>query len=150
MWLAIAGLAGSLWAADPLIGTWQLNVAKSKLDPIRANTKEETIAFRDLGDQYELIYHDVRADGSTTSSKCTWPKQGGVRRYQVGGLPEGMLIVETVLAANEGFSTVLQNGKQIAVNHWVIGDDRRTMRIIGKGVEINGKAYGALLLWERQ
>jgi hypothetical protein len=149
--LAMFAFAGSLWAADPIIGTWKLNIAKSKLDPIRANTKEETLAFRALGDHhYKLIYHDVRADGSTSSSKCTWPKQGGVRRYQEGGLPEGILIVETFLAANEGLSTVLQNGKQITVNHWVFDDDNKTMRIIGKGVDANGKAYNALLLFERQ
>ena len=147
---AVLGLAGLTWAADPIIGTWKLNIAKSQLDPIRANTKEETLAFRDLGDHYELIYHDVRADGSTSSSKCTWPKQGGVRRYQKGGLPEGILIVETFLAANEGFSTVLQNGKQIVVNHWVFDDDNKTMRIIGKGTDATGKAYDALLLLERQ
>jgi hypothetical protein len=28
--LAVFGLAGSLWAADPIIGTWKLNIAKSK------------------------------------------------------------------------------------------------------------------------
>ena len=27
---AVLGLAGSPWAADPFVGTWMLNVAKSK------------------------------------------------------------------------------------------------------------------------
>jgi len=51
---------------------------------------------------------------------CLWPKHGGIRRYQQGGWPKGILIVETVIHAAKGFTTVLQNGKQIAVNHWVI------------------------------
>ena len=28
--LAVVGLAGSLLAADPIIGTWKLNISKSK------------------------------------------------------------------------------------------------------------------------
>jgi hypothetical protein len=133
-----------------IVGTWKLNVAKSKLDPIRANTKEETIVFRDLGDQYELVYSDVQKNGSTSSSKCTWPKQGGIRSYQQGGWPEGILIVETVMHATEGFTTVLHNGVQIAVNHWAIDDNGETMRILAKGVDTNRKDYDALMLWDRQ
>ncbi len=71
-----------MFKPDPMIGTWKLNVAKSKLDPIRANTKEQKIAFRDLGDQYELAYNDVLTNGSASSSKYTWPKQGGIRVYK--------------------------------------------------------------------
>ncbi len=135
---------------DPIIGTWRLNIARSKLDPHRAHVKEETIAFRDRGDQYELIYYDVRADGSTSSSKCAWPKQGGVRSWQEGGFPKGIIIVETKITAAEGFTTVLQNGNQIAVNRWSIDGDGKTMRFIGKGIDASGKAYDSLLLWERQ
>jgi len=28
--LAVFGLAGALWAADPFVGTWKVDVAKSK------------------------------------------------------------------------------------------------------------------------
>ncbi len=89
---------------DSIIGTWKLNIARSKLDPIRVNTKEETIVIRDVGDQYELVYNDVQNNGLTSSSKCTWPKQGGVRCYQQGGWPEGIIILETVINATEGLS----------------------------------------------
>jgi hypothetical protein len=136
--------------ADPMIGTWKLNIAKSKLDPIRANLKEETTVFRDLGDQYELIYYDVHVDGSTSSSKCTWPKQGGVRSWQEGGFPKEITIVETKINAAEGFTTVLQNGKQIGVYHWTIDPDGKTWRIGGNGIDTNGKAYDASFIWERQ
>ncbi len=112
--------------------------------------KEETIAFRDRGDEYELVYSDVRADGSTSFSKCAWPKQGGVRSWQEGGFTRKIIIVETKITDAEGFTTVQQNGKQIAVNHWAIDGDGQTMRFIGKNVDASGKAYDSLLLWERQ
>ncbi len=70
-----------------------------------------------------------------------WAKQGGIRIYQDGGWPEGILIIETVINATEGFSTVLQNGKQIVVNPWTFDHDGQMMRIIGKGVDASGKTW---------
>jgi len=52
--VAVFGLVGSLWAADPLIGTWKLNVAKSKFSADflafekAVAPKESTLVIREL------------------------------------------------------------------------------------------------------
>jgi len=43
LFLAVLGLAGSLWAADPFVGTWKLNLAKSKASNPNLMHKSETI-----------------------------------------------------------------------------------------------------------
>ena len=52
--LGIFGLAGSLWAADPIIGTWKLNIEKSKFSSAKhpmldlTDPKEQTEVYREL------------------------------------------------------------------------------------------------------
>ena len=53
--LAVLGLVGTLLAADPLLGTWKLNAAKSKFSPILlalekdVAPKETTMVIQNLG-----------------------------------------------------------------------------------------------------
>ena len=44
--LAVFGLMGTLWAADPSLGTWKLNLAKSKI-PASDLAKPQGIHNRD-------------------------------------------------------------------------------------------------------
>jgi hypothetical protein len=63
---AVLGLAGSLWAADPRVGIWKLNAAKSKF-PADAQTipKDATIVIRELdAEQLEFALAGTRRDGS--------------------------------------------------------------------------------------
>jgi hypothetical protein len=136
--LAVFGLVGTLWAADPSVGTWKLNVAKSKFSPaylaLSKSTapKEETLVFREVGDQIELTVTGTRTDGSTISSKSTRPRQGGDIKYQQGG-PEGISSVLTVLDPGNWYATSLQDGKQIQMGHGVISKDGKTITVTYKG-----------------
>ena len=54
--LAFLGLAGSLWAADPIIGTWNLNLAKSSPSTDDQDPKERTEVCREVDDDLiELV-----------------------------------------------------------------------------------------------
>src|SRR5229473_4397468 len=44
----ILGSAFAVWAADPVLGTWELNVAKSKYDPGPARSEEHTSELQSL------------------------------------------------------------------------------------------------------
>ena len=69
--LAVLGLMSSLWAADPIIGTWKLNIAKSKLPPDMSNIKELSFVIREIGDDYELVTTGVQKDGLKFSEKMS-------------------------------------------------------------------------------
>jgi hypothetical protein len=132
--LAVAGLVGSLRAADPMIGTWRLNIARSRLPPIQANTQENSFVVRELGDDFELVGTGTQKDGSPISVKCTWPQLGGFRKYEYGGPGEGISIVDILVDSGDGYtkgngySVILRNGRQIAVTQWILSEDGKTWR----------------------
>ena len=74
--LAVFGLVGLLWAADPfLVGTFKLNLAKSKAPAnMVANTKEAIVVFRELdANTMEGSSTETRKDGTTVTAKWTVP-----------------------------------------------------------------------------
>jgi hypothetical protein len=153
--LAVFGLAGLLWAADPIIGTWKLNVAKSKFSPAYlalqkvAAPKEETLVFREVGDQVELTATGTRTDGSPISSKSTSPRQGGAVKSQQGG-PEGVSTIVTVLDPGNRYTTSIRDGKQIQVGHSVISKDGKTMTVTYKGIDPQGKPFEQVVVLDKQ
>jgi hypothetical protein len=149
--LAVFALVTSLWAADPSVGTWKLNLAKSKLPPsTQAQPKEETQVVQEIEDEMQVTVTGIRTDGSPISDKHSAPKNGGMVTYQQGAPPAGVTIVYTLIAPGDSYVTVLQNGRQIAVVHAVVSKDGKTNRWTTRGIDENGKAYEGLTVWDRQ
>ena len=144
--LALASMA---LAAEPNVGTWKLNIAKSKLAPsTQAPVKEETFVVREIGDQFEITVTRTRTDGSTNSTKGTNPKQGGV--VQSAAMPKDFIVMVTMISPNEWYNTFLQNGKQLSVAHFVISKDGKTITETGKGLDDKGKPVESLAVFDKQ
>jgi hypothetical protein len=149
--LAVFGLVGALWAADPATGTWKLNLAKSKfVSGIRVPVKEETMVIREVGDKTENTTTGVRTDGSIISTKWAAPKQGGVLTDQQPPAPKGEIEVFTVIDDFNVYFTVLQNGKQVGIDHCVITKDAKTMNCASKGTDAKGKPFEEISVFEKQ
>ena len=74
--------------ADPTIGTWKLNLAKSSLVSIPAYNmvppKEYIENYRQVEGRIQLTATTTNSDGSVTSSTFSWPAQGGAVQFQGG------------------------------------------------------------------
>lgn len=149
LFLAVLGLVGPLWAQNPALGKWKLNIAKSKFPPSsEAPIKEEILEIRDLGDgRGELTLTGTRTDGTPISSKVTYPAQGGALEGEMG---KGISAVVTVISPGSVCTTYMQNGKQVYMIHGVVGEDGKTMRQIYRGVNAKGEVYEALAVWDKQ
>jgi len=149
---AALGLAGSLWAADPIIGTWKLNVAKSNYWALlQSNMRELTSVYRELETgQIEVAATGTRTDGSTISFKGIFPRQGGIAKGQTDSAPEGLSSIVTVIDPYTFYLTILENGKQILVYHSTISKDGKTKRDRYKGIDDNGKAYEGVEMSDKQ
>jgi hypothetical protein len=148
--LATFCLTGSLMAADPWEGTWRLNMAKSKLHGIYGDLKEMTLGIRFLNpEESEWTATGVQTNGSPFSAKYTMPLPGGIRKYQQAQ-GEGITFVDTMIGSNDGYTTVLQNGKQIGVTHWILSKDGKSFRGTWTGTDAKGQSYEGLSLWEKQ
>jgi uncharacterized protein (TIGR02246 family) len=125
--------------ADPLIGTWVLNSTKSKFPP---NTefamKEQTLVVRELGDTIEFSFKGTLMDGSAQSSKYTRAKGGGEVTRQPPP-SEGTSFLDTVIGPGEWYVTVLENGKQVGVYHWVVSKDGKSISETSEGTNSDGR-----------
>jgi hypothetical protein len=145
--LAVFGLAGALWAADPSVGTWKLNIAKSKFPPTEQAPREQTLGKRELdAGQLELTITGFNADGTPLSMKMAHPRQGGI----VSGLPEGIMAVLTIVAPGESLTTFLQNGKQAQLHHNTVSKDGKTMTQRIQYIGDKGQSVDFVEVWDKQ
>jgi hypothetical protein len=145
MLLAMA-LATAGMAADPIIGTWKLNVSRSKGSPY----KEQMEVYREVqGNQIELTVTSTGIAGESRSLLQTFPAQGGVVKV-LRGDRQGRFEIETLIAPGEWCMSSLQDGKQQVIRHKIVSKDGREMRTIIKGVDLQGKAIEVSLMYERQ
>ena len=150
-------LSSNLWASDLFIGTWELNVSRSKFPAAflealgMAEPKQETIVIRELDDEeLEVIVTGTYIDGSLNSQRQLVPKQGGIVQFQQGGPPNGSYYVETKISEKKKYRTLLENGKQSIVMHIVISQDGKEMNLTIMGMNNQGKSFEGLYFFERQ
>jgi hypothetical protein len=143
-------------AADPIIGTWKLNIAKSKFSSIYYSSRKRTVpkekveAYREIeGDQLELAGKEIGTDGSSSSGISTWARQGGITKHQPPE-PAEMSVFETLIAPGDWIVTSLQNGKQIRVMHKVISKDGKQMTQTITGTDAQGKPFVQVQVFDRQ
>ncbi len=150
LFLAVFGLASTLWAADPLVGTWKLNVAKSKFAPGQpAAIKELTIVNREVGADLETTFEGTGANGSPLSIKFSCPLQGGILKSGQAST-EGTFVVITVIEPGNMYGTSVQNGKQVEVTHTFVSKDGMTATRTSKAVDDQGKITETLWVLEKQ
>ena len=153
LFLAVLGLSGSLWAADPIIGTWKLNVAKSTYEPdLQHTVKEQTNVIKELnGDLYELTSETLVSNDKGNMvliSKVTFPKKGGMEVVQQSATREPFIVVTMIAPGNWCF-THLHKGKQTWVSHLVVSKDGLTAQENTRGLH-QGEPFERLLFFEKQ
>jgi len=143
--------------ADPIIGTWKLNVAKSKFSPVLLKILNETVPrektelYEQVGDRIVLAATATMADGRSISGRYAWPAKGGIASVQED-LPAfaGITIIETLIAPGEWYATFLKDGKQFMVIHKVVGEDGQTLCLNYTGADAQGNSFGQTDVYERQ
>jgi len=151
--LAVIGLTSSLWAADnPIIGTWKLNPAKSKLPASAAKTKEQTTVFREINaDTVEGTSTITQIDGTTSVAKWTVPSNGGILTYQQGGpTVEGLLIIATWIDPYTTHNTYIMKGKQVYLMRSKISQDCKSFTTIVPGTDEQKKPVEYIYAFDKQ
>ncbi len=150
VFLAVFTFAGSLWAADPIIGTWKLNVAKSKFPSPQLIFKEQTEVYREIGNgQIELTYTSIDKNGALTLEVFVFPAQGGAADVLKGEIA-GRSYIETRINPNEWYATCLEKGKQLWVMHKVISKDGKALAKTSRTVNDQGDSLIYYLVLEKQ
>jgi hypothetical protein len=121
--------AALAWAADPVVGTWKLNVSKSKFSPGPA-PKESTRIYEARPEGIKVTVKTVQADGSAFTILITENYDG--KDYPVVGSPD-YDTVELKKVNEQVAEATLMHG-QIVVAHAKreISADGKTMTITYK------------------
>lgn len=147
----VLGLSGSLWAADPLIGSWRLDVSKSDYWALKQTTvKELTTIYRELGDgMVEVSCIGVRADGTAISGKALFPRQGGFVKDQQGIGSEDISSIVTVIDPYNFYLTILAHGKQVMFYHSTISKDGKRKQDRYKATDETGNIHEGVEISDR-
>ena len=150
--LAVLGLTSSLWAADPIIGTWKLNVEKSKMldearGALKSSIKEITNIYSETDSGLiELRTKRVFVDGTSDSDLIIFPVQGGEAKSHIF---QDISMFEIILAPGEWCGVYIQDGKQILTRHKVTSVDGNTLKQKLRGAD-NKEPFEVLEVFDKQ
>ena len=130
---ALCLVATASFAADsPFVGTWKVDLAKSKDLPGTAY-KEDQMTFQAIGDQWKRVAKGIDADGKEYSEDSTVAWDGKDHPTQ-----EGVTVAIIVVGARAIKITVKHDAKILIVGRLVVSKDGRNMTVYAKGVDEKG------------
>jgi hypothetical protein len=134
-------------AADPVAGTWELNLAKSKIVPGPA-PRRETRMYAVSGDQITLTTNIIGADGKPISTRSTYAYDG--KDYAVTGSPD--YDMQAVKRVDRGSVTaqLKKAGKVVQTVSRSVSQDGKTLTMTFKGTNAKGQTVDAVEVYDRQ
>jgi len=143
-------VSGVLLAEDsPFVGTWKLNVAKSKFTGIQP-PKSQTRTTVAQGDSETVAVEGIRADGSEDGYSYSFNFDGKDEPI-FGTDPFGAdTIAHTRVDAKTHTSIVKKAGKTLYTSRAVVSKDGKVLTITSKGVNAEGKPVSTTTVWDKQ
>ena len=132
---------------DPALGTWVLNVAKSKFSPGPA-PKSQTRTYTIAGDKVAATFEGVGADGKPLKIEFTATADG--KDYAYKGDPAADAISFRRIDANTVEASVKKGGKEVHHATRVISKDGKTMTVTMTGKDAKGQALHNVLVFDRK
>ena len=144
---AVTGVEAAGQGTDPLVGTWELNVAKSKFVPGPA-PKSETRTYAVSGADIKATSKGVNASGEATAAEWT-VNYDGKERPLVGNPNADSLSLKRVDASTVEF-TQRKAGKVVATGTRKISADGKVMTITTTGTNAKGQKVDEVEVFEKR
>jgi hypothetical protein len=138
--------SATCFAADPQMGTWKLNEAKSKMTP--GTTKFTTVTFKNMLGNIKVSNDGV--DGSGKPIHVEWSGKFDGKDYAVTGSPDSDARSYTKVNDRTLQVTVKKNGKVTATAQTVISADGKTRTSTVSGTTVKGKKFHNTAVYDRQ
>ena len=145
--LAAVFFASPAFAADPVVGTWKLNVAKSKFSA-GAELTAGTRVYTEANGLYTLDQKLTGADGKEISLRFQYRDGKDVKDMS------GASGTDTTLAkkidANTWDFDLKKDGKVVGHVHRVVSADGKTLTVHNMGVQLTGAKGDETLVFDNQ
>jgi len=152
--LALATLAltttVAAFAADNSLGTWKVNVEKSKYTPGPFPVKSLSSTREADGDGVKVTNTGERADGSSISAYYTAKYDGSPASVSGSGAPYDTVSIKKVNDNTFTWDSKNSTNKYHSHGKITVSADGKTMTLKAKGTDAEGKPISATLVYDKQ
>jgi hypothetical protein len=146
--IVLAGVffASPAFAADPIVGTWKLNVAKSKFaagSELTAGTR----VYTEANGLYTLDQKLTGTDGKERSNRAQY--RDGQEVKQATGDPAEATLGKKIDANTWDFD-LKKDGKVVGHVHRVLSADGKSLTVHNTGVQLSGATGDETLVFDKQ
>jgi len=138
---------GAALAADAVVGTWKLNVAKSTFSPGPA-PKSQTRVYSETALGMTVAVKTTAADGKESSTTLTFKEDG--KAYPGSGSPDFDMVAVTRVDALSVHSTQMKAGATVSTAVRAVSKDGKTLTFAQKGTHADGAKYDNVSVYDRQ
>ena len=148
--VALVVIAGgtTLAQTDTSLGTWKLNLAKSKYDPGPPPMSETRVYEAWETDGVKATHTRVQADGTRATFGFSAHYDG--KDYKYTGSPDYDTIALKRVDANTTDATLKKGGKVVQTAKVVVSSDGKTRTVTTTGVNAKGQKINDVLVFDKQ
>lgn len=133
--------------ADPLIGTWKLNPARSTYTA-GPTPRSGTTTLQGAGANLTGTAEGIDAQGRPTRLVIMWINDG--QPHPTTGSPDFDASAYTRVDANTWIFTRMKAGKVVGVGSSVVSQDGRTRTNTARGIDSAGQPLNSVAVFEKQ
>jgi len=148
--LAFAITTITAFGADNSLGTWKLNVEKSKYTPAPFPIKSLTTVREAADGGVKVTTTGERADGTQVNTTYTAKYDGSESTVTGSGVLYDKVSVKQANANTLTDQRKKTGGSYQASSRTVISNGGKTMTVTVKGSNADGKAFTSSLVWDKQ
>ena len=134
---------------DPLLGTWKINVAKSKFSPTSTPSRSDVMKYEPFGAAgIKLTRTTISGKGETEHENFSANYDG--KDYTITGTPS---VDTVVLKRIDAYTTERINkkaGKVTTTIRSVVSRDGKTLTTTTTGTNASGTTVNNVRVWEKQ
>jgi hypothetical protein len=142
VWFAVGTVC---FAADPQMGTWKLNEAKSKITP--GTLKNTNVVYSSMFGQVKVKSDGIGADGKPAHSE--WSGKFDGKDYPVTGDPNSDTRSYTKVNDRTVTTTAKKNGKVTVKGQIVVSADGKSRTVTLTGTSPKGKKFKNVAVYDK-
>ena len=142
--LSLVAAAAGL-AANPQMGTWKLNEAKSKLVP--GMGKNTTVVYTEQGDKINVTVDGVDKNGKPTHS--VWVGKWDGKAYPTKGNLSWTAAAYKVVNDRTNAITTMKDGKVVWTGRITVSADGKSRTVTLNGTGADGKKFSGKAVYDK-
>lgn len=138
--------ATTCFGANPHMGTWKLNEAKSKLAP--GMGKNITVSYAEMKDKMKVTVDGADKDGKPTHA--VWEGAADGKAYKTKGNLAWDAAIYKVVNDHTYEITTMKDGKVFSNGKSTVSADGKTRTVDTTGTTADGKKFNSKAVYDKQ